>query len=432
MNRTNTSLLVGLIALAVGGGAGYWFAGQREMDVPMDMPMSMPMDESPAAAEREVLFYRNPMNPAITSPVPAQDNMGMDYIPVYADEAAGAGPAGTVSIDAVTVQNMGVRTATAERRTLAHPIHALGRIEYDEQRITRLHPRTQGWIEDVYVESTGEQITADHILLSIYAPQLVTTQQEYLLALRNLEALETSPFPDVREGARELVDSALDRLRLLGVPEHQVEELMATREASELLHIHSPGGGIATNVGVREGQYVTPQTELYTIADLSRVWALVDIFENELPWVRVGDQASMTIAGAPGTVFEGRLTFIYPYAERQTRTIKGRLEFDNADLVLKPDMIANVTIQASPRENVVAIPSEAIVRSGLREQVFIVREPGRFEPREVELGLSSDGWTEIRSGLAEGEQIVASAQFLIDSESSLREAAAKMREQSGD
>ena len=185
-------------------------------------------------------------------------------------------------------------------------------------------------------------------------------------------------------------------------------------------------------IGVREGQYVQPQTELYTIADLARVWVLVDIFEDELPWVRAGDQASMTVAGAPGTVFEGRLTYIYPYAERQTRTIKARLEFDNADLVLKPDMIANVTIQASPRENVVAIPSEAIVRSGLREQVFVVREPGRFEPREVEIGLSSDGWTEIRSGLAEGEQIVASAQFLIDSESSLREAAAKMREQSGD
>ena len=218
-------------------------------------------------------------------------------------------------------------------------------------------------------------------------------------------------------------------MRLLGVPEHQVEELTSTQQVSELLHIHSPVGGIVTTVGVREGQYVTPQTELYMIADLSRVWVLVDIFEDELPWVRVGNEATMTIASAPGMTFEGQLTYIYPYAERQTRTIKARLEFDNEDLLLKPDMIADIMIEANPQQDVVAVPSEAIVRSGLREQVFVVREPGRFEPREVTVGVNSDGWTEIRDGLEAGETIVASGQFLIDSESKLREATAKMLEQ---
>jgi len=424
MNKLTTVMVVGIAALVIGGAAGYWFAGTEEM--------SMLAADEPSTDDREVLYYRNPMNAEITSPLPAKDSMGMDYIPVYADSMAMGGPAGTVRIDPVTVQNIGVRTVRAERRTLSHRVYALGRIGYDERRITRLHPRTQGWIEEMYVEETGEPISADHILLSIYAPQLVSTQQEYLLALRNLETLESSPFPDVRQGAQGLLDTALERLRLLDVPEHQIEQLTSTREVSDLLHIHSPAGGIVTNVGVREGQYVTPQTELYTVADLSRVWVLVDIFENELPWVRAGDQASMTVAGAPGAVFEGQLTYIYPYAERQTRTIKARLEFDNEELILKPDMIADVTIDASPQQDVVAVPSEGIIRSGLREQVFVVREPGRFEPREVTIGVSSGGWTEIRSGVEPGETIVASGQFLIDSESKLQEATAKMLEQRND
>ena len=425
MNRYVTSVLVGVVALVIGGGVGYWLAGSEETSMTAAV-------QQPASGDREVLYYRNPMNPEITSSVPAQDSMGMDYIPVYADSMQMTGPAGTVRVDSNTLQNIGVRTAVAERRTLFHPVFALGRVAYDEQSITRLHPRTQGWIEEMYVEETGEPISPDHILLSIYAPQLVSTQQEYLLALRNLETLRSSPIPDVRQGAEELVETTLERLRLLGVPEHQIEELISTRQVSELLHIHSPAGGIVTNVGVREGQYVTPQSELYTVADLSRVWVLVDIFENELPWVHVGDEASMTVAGAPGVVFEGQLTYIYPYAERHTRTIKARLEFDNENFVLKPDMIADVTIDASPQQDVIAVPSEAIVRSGLREQVFLVREPGRFEPREVTVGVSSDGWTEIRSGIEPGEEIVASGQFLIDSESKLREATAKMLEQGND
>ena len=422
MNKSTALVIVGFLSLIVGGTAGYWFAGEREM----------PMQSQQSTDAREILYYRNPMNAEITSPEPAKDSMGMDYVPVYADSASSTGPAGTVRIDPVTVHNIGVRTARAERRTLANVVYALGRIGYDEQRITRLHPRTQGWINEMYVETTGEMISADHMLLSVYSPQLVSTQQEYLLALRNLETLQSSSFPDVRQGAQGLVDTALERLRLLDVPEHQLAELTSTREASEFLHIHSPAAGTIISVGVREGQYVTPQTELYTVADLTRVWVLVDIFEDEVPWVRVGDAASMTIAAAPGVVFEGRLTYIYPYAEGQTRTVKARLEFDNPDFVLKPEMFADVSISASPQQNVIAIPSEAIVRSGLNERVFVVREPGRFEPRDITVGVSSEGWTEIRSGIDAGEEIVASAQFLIDSESNLREAAAKMQEQSDD
>jgi Cu(I)/Ag(I) efflux system membrane fusion protein len=423
MNKQRSNIVVvSIVALIAGAGGGYWFANQQAERTSVQ----------PISEERVPLFYRNPMNPEVTSPVPAKDQMGMDYVPVYADSAGESGPAGTVQIDPVTVQNIGVRTALAEQRTLTRTIHTLGRVDYDEQRITKLHPKIEGWIEELYVATTGELIAEDHILLSIYSPQLVATQQEYLVALRNLETLSASPFPDVQQGARELVDTTLDRLRLLDVPEHQIADLTRTGEVQEQLHIHSPAAGIAINVGVREGQYVTPQIELYTIADLSTVWVLVDIFEEELPWVRVGDHAQISVVGAPGRIFEGQLTYIYPYAESQTRTVKGRLEFENSDLLLKPEMFADVTIQADPEVNVVAVPSEAVIRSGIREQVFVVRGPGKFEPREVQLGVSSEGWTRILAGIAPGEEVVVSAQFLIDSESKLREAAAKMLEPGDD
>ena len=418
MNNRISLLAVSIaIALMVGVGGGYWYANSRMPEASVSMREAEPVP----------LYYRHPMDPEITSPVPAKGSMGMDYIAVYAGDDQDA-TAGTVSIDPVTVQNIGVRTALAEQRTLAREINTVGRVDYDEQRIARLHPKTQVWIEELRIGTTGASIDDDEILLSIYSPQLVSSQQEYLLALKNFETLSNSPFEDVRWGANDLVESSLDRLRLFDVPEHQIETLKEKREVMKLLHIHSPAKGIVINVGAREGQFVTPQSELYMIADLSTVWVFVDIFEEELPWVHVGDEAEMRVAGVPGTIFTGKLTYIYPYAESRTRTIKARLEFDNSALLLKPDMFADVTIQASPQENAVVVPSEAVIRSGLREQVFLVRAPGKFEPREVEVGLSSGGLTEIRSGLEAGDQVVVSAQFLIDSESKLREAAAKMRE----
>jgi len=414
-------IVVAAAALAAGLAGGYW----------LSTPEFVESNLSSTKPDRQPLFYRNPMNPEVTSQVPTKDQMGMDYIPVYADADAG-GQAGTVSIDPVTIQNIGVRTAVAQVKTIDREIYTLGRVDYDEQRITRLHPKTQGWVEELRIGTTGEAIKDDEILLSIYSPQLVSSQQEYLLALKSFETLSESPFEDVRLGAAELVDTSLERLRLLDVPEHQIAALKESREVSRVLHIHSPAEGIVVKVGVRDGQYVTPQSELYMIADLSTVWVFVDIFEEELPWVSVGDEAEMQVIAVPGMTLRGKLTYIYPYAESKTRTIKARLEYANSDLLLKPDMFANVTIHASPRQNVVVIPSEAIVRSGLQEQVFVVREPGKFEPRKVEIGVSGEGFTEIRSGISSGEEVVVSAQFLIDSESKLQESAAKMLEPEND
>ncbi len=411
-------LIVAPLLLAVGLGGGYWLATLQHSESGAEAPASAPV--------RKPLFYRNPMNPAVTSPVPAKDAMGMDYVPVYADGNNAKAPPGTVMIDPATEQNIGVRTAVADRETLSHIVRAVGRVAYDEERLIRLHPKTEGWIETLRVDKTGEWVKKDEDLLSIYSPQLVTSQQEYILALSNLKALENSPIEDIRRGAEDLVKSSLERLKLLDVPAHQLHDLTRTHKIKKSLHIHSPAEGIVMNIGAREGQYVTPATELYMIADLSTVWVYADIYEYELPWVRVGDSVEMQLAGIPGKVFEGHLAYIYPYAEAKTRTIKVRLQFDNPERLLKPEMFAEVTIHASKQVEAVVIPAEAVIRSGTRTQVFVVREPGQFEPRPVKLGLSSNGKVAVLQGVKERERVVTSAQFLIDSESKLREATAKL------
>ena len=411
------------VALAGGLAGGYYLFGGQEMVTPVNST------EAPQVkAEKEVLFYRNPMKPSITSPVPAKDEMGMDYIPVYADGGTASGPAGTVTIDAVMEQNIGVRTTVAKKQVLSRTVRAVGRVTYDEEKLYRIHPKVEGWIDELFISQTGEQVTNDTMLLSLYSPQLVATQQEYLLALKNEEVLKDSPFPDIRNGAADLVKSSLKRLQLLDVPAHQLKDLTEKKVVKKSLHIHSPYRGVVMNLGVSKGEYVTPKTELYMLADLSKVWVFVDVYEYELPWVKKGDIAEITIAAAPGKTFTGKVTFIYPYMEKKTRTARVRLEFDNKDGLLKPDMFANVVLKGGKHINAVVVPTEALVRSGSRTQIFIQREKGKFEPREVTVGISTAGLSQILDGVQEGEEVVTSSQFLIDSESKLREATAKMLE----
>ncbi len=415
----NKSTIVPAIAmLAVGLLAGYWFAGGT--------------DDSPPAvsdAPREPLFYRNPMNPTVTSPVPAKDSMGMAYIPGYADDDSDEkDSAGTVTVDAVIAQNIGVRTAVARRTSITREVRAVARVDFDEEGMARLHPKVEGWIEELRIDKTGEYVAKDDILLSIYSPKLVSTQQEYLLALNNLQALKESPFDDIRRGAEELVESSRERLEMFDVPEHQIRDLERTRKIQKNLHIHTPVAGTVISIGARAGQFVTPKTELYMIVDLSTVWVYADIYEYELPWVQVGDLVEMSLAGIPGKIFSGELDYIYPYAEARTRSIKVRLTFDNPELLLKPEMFAEVIIKSDKRIDTVVIPSEAVIRSGKNERVFVVRAPGKFEPVIVKLGIQSAGQVAVLEGIEDGDEVVVSAQFLLDSESSLREATAKMME----
>ncbi len=443
MNKSIFATVI-VATLGLGLAVGYWLAtsvsdneratgqgGEREVLFyrnPMNPAITSPvpaqdemgMDYIPVYADeektkpREPLYYRNPMNPAITSPVPAQDEMGMDYIPVYADDEQDTEVTGSVNIDPVTVQNIGVRTAAAKIEHISRRLNALGRVDFDEERLARLHPRTSGWIEKLRIDETGVQIEQDAILLDIYSPDLVAAQREYLVAMQN------------GAGGRGILDSARQRLELFAVPEHQIRELEKSRQIRKSLHIHSPVNGRVMHIGVREGQYVTPKDELYLIADLSRIWVYVEVFEDQLPWIKVGDRAEMRVRAAPGRTFEGNVSFIYPTLDKKTRSVRVRLEFDNPDTLLKPGMFANVTLHVDQQKDSVVVPSEAIVRSGEREQVFIARGEGKFEPREVSIGLSAGGLTQVLSGLEGGEHVVTSAQFLIDSESKLREATAKM------
>ena len=423
MNKSS-SVLLSLLALAAGAGGGYFAASQNVLRK-ADQPAAT-MD----AAKRRPLFYRNPMNPEVTSPVPAKDDMGMEYIAVYADDGAHSdkGPAGTVSIDPVTIQNIGVRTARVKVTELSRAIRAVGRVTYDEERVTRLHPKVEGWVDKLYVDKTGQSVEKNTILLGIYSPQLVATEQEYLLALSNRATLQHSTFVDIRQGADDLVQSARERLQLLDVPAHQIRELERTQKIMKSLHIHSPFKGVVINLGVREGQYVTPQTELYMLADLSRIWVYADIYEDDLPWVKLGDTAVMEVGGIPGKHFTGTVSYVYPFLESSTRTTRVRLEFDNPDLDLKPEMFANVTIDANPQRGAMVVPSEAIVRSGTRNEIFLARGDGKFEPKVVTLGVTSGGLTQILAGVNPGDEVVTSGQFLIDSESNLREATQKMLE----
>ena len=235
-----------------------------------------------------------------------------------------------------------------------------------------------------------------------------------------------SPIAELRQGAQDLVQSSRERLQFLDVPEHQIRELEKTRRIKKQIHIHSPVAGTVLQVGARRGQFVTPQTELYLLADLSEVWVFADIYENEIPWVKTGDEVEMTLASVPGRVFRGTVSYIYPYSEAGTRTTKVRLVFDNAERLLRPEMFAEVSILADTRDDAIVVPSEAVVRSGGKPQVYVVRAPGKYEPREVALGVESDGRTEIVRGVSAGDEVVTSAQFLVDSESKLREATAKM------
>jgi len=415
----NSKTIAGFVILLLLVGAGGYWVGKSALPGPMQMEVS-------PEAERKPIFYRHPMNPEITSQVPAKGSMGMDYIAVYADDIKDTALAGTVRIDSVVQQNIGVRTARAEVASLSHTVRAVGRITYDERRITQLHPKIDGWIEKLYVDITGAKVEKDTILLGLYSPKLVASQQEYVLALRHYETLKNSPVEDIRKGAKELMLSSRARLEFFDVPEHQIIELEKSRVPQKTLHIHSPAAGIVTRIGAREGQHVTPKTELYMIADLSRVWVYADIFENELSWVAVGDTVDITLASLPGESFPGQVAYIYPYAETKTRTVKIRIELDNPDLKLKPETFAQIIVRASRQDQAIVIPSEAVVRSGSVNRVFVVRGPGKFEPREVELGLQADGRIIVLAGVQAGEEVVTSAQFLIDSESTLREATAKM------
>lgn len=414
-------IILALIFLAAAAGGGYFFGMNKVEKRVVSVP------EAPKK-ERKIKYWKAPMDPSYIRDKPGKSPMGMDLVPVYEDEE-GAMPIGGVRIDPVTVQNIGVRTAVVGKRSLSRSIRTVGIVAYDEKRITEVQSKSEGWIEKLYIDFTGQPVKKDDILLEIYSPQLVSTQEEYLVALEYRDRMKRGPAGEISEGAESLLKSARKRLDYLDVPIHQIRELEKDRKIMKTLHIHAPGRGIVVKKHVQEGSYVKPGMPVYTIADISKVWVYADIYEYELPWVKEGQKVSMTLSYYPGRVFVGKVSYIYPYLEAKTRTVKIRLEFDNAGLDLKPDMYANVAINSVVSKSGLAVPEEAVIRSGERNMVITSLGSGKFLPEEVTLGAASgDGYYQVLSGLREGDVVVTSAQFLIDSESRLKEAISKMLE----
>ncbi len=386
------------------------------------------------AGERKVLYWIDPMDPSHRYDKPGKAPDGMDLTPVYAEEAGAATggklPAGTIHISPRKQQLIGVQLGEAAEQRLEKTIRAAARLAYDETRIARVQPRVSGWIDHVSVDFTGRLVKKNQPLLSVYSPELVSTQQELLVAAKAREALAKSPYPDVASGARSLYDSTRERLRLYNISEAQIGEIEKRGSPVTAMTLASPISGFVIARNAYPGQRVAPETELYTIADLSTVWALAEIYEYEAPMVRLGQEATMTLAGFPGQVFKGKVGYIYPDLDKSTRTIKVRIEFPNPRFELKPDMYANVEFHID-FGNRLSVPEEAVLDSGAEQIVFVAHGDGYFEPRKVGLGEKVGGRYVVLGGLAAGERVVTSANFLIDSESKLKSAIGGMEDAAG-
>lgn len=335
---------------------------------------------------------------------------------------------GTVQISPERQQLIGVRFGTVERRALQKVVRTVGRIDYDEKRIGIVSPKISGWIEELHVDFTGQFVRKGAPLLAIYSPELVSTQEEYLLALKAKRDWSQSPFSEVAGGGTLLADSARRRLRLWDISDAQIQALEDSREPRKTLTLYSPFTGHVLEKMVNKGQFVDAGMALYKIADLSVVWLIADIYESELPAIRVGQTAAIRMAYYPGEVFTGKAIYIYPYLDAQTRTAKVRYEFANPHGKLKPEMFADVEIGVRLGDKL-AVPEGAVIDTGVRQVAIVDRGAGYFEPREVRLGVKAGDVFEVLDGLKAGERVVTSANFLIDSESKLKEAVGGMGHQ---
>lgn len=392
--------------------------------------MNLVADEPAVPAkkgERKILYYRSPMDPTVRSEKPARDSMGMDFVPVYADEAEPVALPGrtTVRLAPERRQLLGVRSEPVRRTLLERVLRTVGTVTVDERRLHHIHIKLDGYVDHLYVNFTGQFVKRGEPLLSIYSPELVATQQEYLLAYKAQARLAGSQVPTVSRGAADLLEAARQRLLFWDIGQDQVEKIEKTGQVLRTLDLRSEVSGFVVQKMAVHGMRITPADTLFDIADLSSLWVLADVYESDLPNVRVGMQAEITVPFLPGRTWRGPVTYIAPTVEEKTRTIKVRVEVANAGGLLKPDMFADVFLKTGLGEGLV-VPESAVIDAGDRRIVFLDREGGMLEPREVRLGAKTPGGYQVLSGLAEGDRVVTSANFLIDSESSLKAALAAM------
>ena len=390
---------------------------------------------APAATstERKILYYQDPMHPWYRSDKPGiAPDCGMKLVPVYADEAGASAPTtpGTVQISTARQQLIGVRSERAQYRTLGKTIRTVGRVALDEERTANVHVKVNGWIQKVFVDYTFQHVKKGDPLFTLYSPELLATEQEYLLALKADRELGASSFAEVAGGGKDLLDAARRRLELWDLTDEQIRELEQTGKPQREITYYSPASGEVMERKAFPNQYVTPETELYKLADHTVVWVYADVYEPELPLVELGQEATVTTEALPGQKLTGRLTFIQPHLVGETRTLPVRMEFPNPDLKLKPEMFVNVELHRSLGRQL-TVPIDAVLDSGDRQRVLIDRGDGYFTPREVKIGERTEDYVAITSGLRAGEKVVTRANFLIDSESNLRQAIAGMAEMPG-
>jgi len=360
--------------------------------------------------DREILYWVAPMDANYRRDKPGKSPMGMDLLPVYADEA---GDSSSVTITPEVVQNLGIRTVTAERSPLWRMIETVGYVDYDESRVSHIHLRTEGWIEHLVAHSEGERVRKGEQLLELYSPDLVNAQEEFVQALA--------------VGNKGLIRASRERLVALGIPANQVKQLETNRKVKQTISIYSPQDGVVSKLMVRHGMFVTPDKQVMSLADLSSVWLLAEIYESQADWVKVGQTAEVSLAFLPGRIWEGQVEYIYPSLDPKTRTLKARLRFDNPDEALKPNMYTSVRIYGGPKHDVIVIPVEALIRTGRESRVIIALDAGRFASRTVTAGIESGDWVEILAGIEPGEEVVTSGQFLLDSEASLKASMTRMQ-----
>jgi Cu(I)/Ag(I) efflux system membrane fusion protein len=404
-----SSLIVLAAGIAAGTAGSYWYVHRPEPIATIAAAEEAP----PAKAEREILYYRHPMGLPDTSKVPKKDSMGMDYIAVYADEADDDG-AGTVKVSLDKLQRSGVRTEKVGKKAISRTVRAAGIVEHDEALLTIIAVRSDGYIEDLFVNKTGQSVEEGDALFRFYSPQIQLAQVDLLVAIR---------AQGRRDASREL-DGAMQKLRNLNVPETRIEEVRKTKTNPRTLDWPSPTAGDVTSKSVIKGQFVEAGDELFRIADHSRVWVIAEVAEADIADIAEGTPVTVTLRAFPNAPHEGEVTFIYPAMRKlETRTISVRIELPNLDRLLRPGMYADVVFHPGAKDApVTAVPASAVIDSGTRQVVLVAKGEGRFEPRAVKLGHRGDGYVEVLNGVEPGEEVVTSATFLIDSESNLKAA----------
>ncbi|MFE8071028.1 efflux RND transporter periplasmic adaptor subunit [Marinobacteraceae bacterium S3BR75-40.1] len=393
MNKTVLFGCALVLGLGLGMGGSYWWLA------------GAPATNESASDQAEPLYWVAPMDPNYRRDKPGKSPMGMDLIPVYADDRKGdSDPAGTVRINPDVVNNLGVRIAAAKRGGFETRIRTVGYVRYDEDALTHIHPRVEGWIEALYVKAAGDPVKQGQPLYAIYAPTLVNAQQELLLALQRKN--------------RRLIDSARDRLRALEVPAKTVAAIEASGEVRQSITVFAPQTGVVDNLNVREGYFVKPGTTMLSIGQLEEVWVVGEVFERQASLVEVGDPVTMSLDYLPGRHWEGQVDYVYPTLDTTTRTAQLRVRLDNADGALKPGMFARLEIHPPAGEESLLIPREALIRTGEQNRVVLALGDGKFRSVSVDVGRVGDRQVEVLDGLKAGDKVVTSAQFLIDSESS--------------